>query len=216
MTSMAKIVLSLLLLTALPAALPTAARADIILNEILCNPEQDWDGDGTPSFKGDEWIEVLNTGPGPEDLTRYYLRDIYGSDPHLQLTGVLEPGAVAVFYGSEAMAWQTAHGFSDYGFALNNTGETVELLHELGEDGAFEFELVDAVTMLPHETDTDRSSGWAADGSGWVLYDAWNEYGGSLQPGTSGCQPTPGELNVCVPLVPVERKSWGVIKTFYR
>ena len=73
-----------------------------------------------------------------------------------------------------------------------------------------------SVTVRAHETDQDRSSGWDQDGSGWVLYDALNPYGGSLEPGPSGCQPTPGQPNVCVPLVPVDRKSLGGIKSLYR
>jgi len=197
-----------------PALAP--ARAELIINEVLADPQRDWDGDGVLDYKGDEWIEVLNTGYDVEDLTQYYLRDIYGSDPHLQLEGLLRPGEVKVFYGSEAMAWQIVHGYSDYGFALNNTGETVELLRALDQEDPPSFEVVDSVTLLAHETQDDRSSGWAQEGGGWVLYDALNPYGGSLEPGPSGCQPTPGDLNFCIPLVPLERRSFGALKSLYR
>lgn len=195
---------------------PSLAGADLIINEVLANPGQDWDGDGALDFKGDEWVEVLNNGYDVEDLTEYYLRDVFGDDPHLQLDGLLRPGEVKVYFGSDAIAWQVAHGYSDYGFALNNTGDTVELLRRVEDQDPVIFELAHSVTLLNHEAEDDRSSGWAQEGGEWVLFDALNVYGGSLEPGTSGCQPTPGDLNFCIPLVPVHPRSLGAVRSYYR
>ena len=198
------------------AWLPSPSGAELIINEVLSNPGQDWDGDGTLDFKGDEWVEVLNNGYEVEDLSEYYLRDVWGEDPHLQLDGLLRAGEVKVYYGSDAMAWQVANGYSDYGFALNNTGDTVELLRRVVDQEPVIFELAYSVTLLNHEADEDRSSGWAQEGGGWILFDALNVYGGSQVPGTSGCQPTPGDLNFCIPLVPIHESSLGGVKSFYR
>lgn len=208
--------LLLVLLLSLVQPLFGPVWAQVIINEVLAAPERDWDGDGRLSFKGDEWIEVKNMGYEVEDLTRYYLRDVYQTDPHLQLWGLLRGGEAKVFFGSDAMAWQQANGFSDYGFALNNFGETVQLLRasDGGADSALE--VVFTVTLLAHETEADRSSGWSEEGGGWLLYDAWNAYDGSLVPEATGCLPTPGDLNYCRPLAPVSRTAWGVLKACYR
>ncbi len=216
MPNMTRYLFALFLMYGLWMGLAPVAGAAVILNEVLADPMQDWDGDGELSFKGDEWIEVVNIGATDIDLSSYYLRDIFGTDPHLQLSGVLAPGQAAVFYGSQSMAWQRANGYSDYGFALNNNGETVELLRELGEPGALDFELVDTVTLQAHETEDDRSSGWALDGSGWTLFDGLNDYGGTQEPGPSGCVPTPGEPNTCELDLPVSRESLGGLKSLYR
>jgi hypothetical protein len=78
------------------------------------------------------------------------------------------------------------------------------------------FEVVHEVTLLIHETVTDRSSGWAEEGGGWEMFDAWNPYEGGLVPGPTGCRPTPGDLNFCWPLVPTHRSRLGRVKSLYR
>ena len=50
----------------------------LVINEVLADPASDWDGDGTVDFKGDEWIEVLNNGTEPINLSDYFLRDDLG------------------------------------------------------------------------------------------------------------------------------------------
>ena len=89
-----QLTLSALVLAALAAA--GGGRAAIVINEVLADPARDWDGDGTVDVRGDEWIEVLNTGPVTEDLTAYWVRDDAAGAPRLNLFGMLEPGATAV------------------------------------------------------------------------------------------------------------------------
>ena len=67
-------------------------------------------GDGVFDSRDDEWVEVLNTGPNAVDLVAYWLRDDAAGGPRLNLFGVLAPGATAVFYGSNAVAWQQESG----------------------------------------------------------------------------------------------------------
>ncbi len=192
------------------------AQAELVINEILGDPLQDWDGDGILSFRGDEWIEVLNNGASEEDLTEYWLRDDHGEDPHLNLFGTLEPGQVAIFYGSDSVAWQLEQGQSGYGFSINNTGDTIELLRSVPEQSPDTLIMIHRVILNSHEVEDDRSSGWDLSGEEWTLFDALNPYSGTSTPEGNDCLPTPGQLNVCEPLVPVHPTRWDHLKSRYR
>lgn len=195
----------------------SASRADLLINEVLADPALDWDGDGTVDFMGDEWIEVLNNGDEAVDLSEYWLRDGLGDLPHLHLGGILAPGQVRVFYGSEAVAWQLANGAGAVGFSLNNGGDTVELLLNHYVDGnLMSLDVVHSVSYADHEAEDDRSSGWGHDSGGWTLFDALNPYGGSLWPGGSACAPTPGAVNVCSAGVGTEQLSFDEMKASFR
>ncbi len=192
------------------------AQAELIINEVMGDPFQDWDGDGTFNYRGDEWIEVLNEGPVAEDMSFYWLRDSYGDDFHLQLHGIILPGEVAVYYGSEAVAWQQLHGYSTLGFSINNGGDTLELVKSIPDPGGSVLVVVDTVTILDHEAEDDRSSGWDPDTNSWTLNDALNPYTGGFDPQGTSCQPSPGRANDCVPLVAAENTTWGDLKSHYR
>lgn len=194
---------------------PSYGHSQIVINELMADPATDWNSDGQYDYRTDEWIEVLNTGDQAVDLTAYWLRDSTGDQPHLNLFGVLEAHCVAVFYGSNAVAWQQENGVSVTGFSLNNSGDSVYLLRTLpGTDGP-QLALEDTVTYLSHEAEDDRSSGLDPAGETWVLYDGLNAYGGDAQPQGTGCGPTPGTINVCDAL-PVHTQSFGAVKATYR
>jgi hypothetical protein len=188
----------------------------IIINEVLGDPASDWDGDGTVDFKLDEWVEVLNTGTEPLDLSDYFIRDILGEEPHLRLSGVIDPGETAVFYGSDAVAWQQETGASTSGLSINNSGDILQLLRMFqGTDGP-EFELVFSAGISDHQAEDDRAGGFNDDASDWILYDALNPYGGDLEPVGTGCVPSPGEPNICRGEVPVQARSFGSVKAYFR
>ena len=189
------------------------AQEPLVINEVLADPASDWDGDGTVDFKGDEWIEIRNVGPDPVDLSAYFLRDDTGDEPHLRLSGTLAPDAVKVFYGSEAVAWQAANGLSTTGFSLNNGGDIVRLLREI--PGSTELELMYVIHYEDHMAEDDRSNGWNLGVFDWLLFDALSPYSGTLEPGGTGCAPTPGLPNECG-LVPNESTSFGAVKSLYR
>jgi hypothetical protein len=190
----------------------SAAPAAVLVNEVLANPGSDWDGDGAVDIKLDEWVEVLNTGPDPVDLAGYFLRDGTGDTPHLGMFGILAPGTVAVFHGSDAVAWQLEHDAGNSGLSLNNGGDTVQVIvSDPGDPQAYL--VVDTRTYLPHEGDTDRASGVIS--SVWTLFDALNPYGGALAPLGTGCGPTPGMVNVCE-ATPVVGTTWGGLKAGFR
>ncbi len=205
---------SLALVALLLANGAALAQEPIILNEIMADPASDWDGDGTVDFKNDEWIEVMNVGPDVIDLSTYWLRDDTGDEPHLQLHGLIAPGNVAVFYGSEAVAWQQAQGISTVGFSLNNSGDVVRLLRTI--PGSTELELMFVAHYEDHMAEDDRSSGFNLNLYDWELFDALNLYTGTLEPGSTGCVPTPGIPNMCDGPVANEASSFGSVKAIFR
>lgn len=194
---------------------PPAAAA-VIINEILADPASDWDGDGAVDIRGDEWVEVLNTGTEAVDLSAYWLRDDAAGGPRINLFGVLPPGQAAVFFGSHALAWQQEAGQTATGLSLNNGGDRVVLLRTVPGTEPLQYEDVDAVDYGDHQAEDDRSCGWSEDRSGWLLFDGLLPYGGSLDPQGTGCLPTPGLPNACGEQVASRDTSLGSVKAAFR
>lgn len=186
------------------------AAPGLRLNEILAGPARDWDGDGVYDAKGDEWVEVQNTGALEVVLDDFRLADA-DKVVRVALTGSLAPGAVRLVTGSEAVAWQTSHGLATSGLSLNNSGDTVHLLWIAGTDTT----TVDLHSYGGIEGGSDRSVGRAGSLSeDWILFDALNPYTGSGTPAGTGCAPTPGGVNGCS--LDVKSTTWGAIKRLYR
>ena len=200
------------LVLALAAVLAVPAAASVQINEILADPASDWDHDGEVNYKTDEWIEVINLGPDPVDLVDYWVKDEAADSPRMHLSGVIDPGETAVFYGSDAVAWQTEVGVSTAGFSLNNDGDSVYLLHSFDGDGGLDLETIEIIDYQDHTADDDRSTGWDEERTGWILYDGLFPYTGTLDPPGTGCSPTPGEPNYCRALVPNDPVSFGALK----
>lgn len=194
------------------ASLCSACGAQIVLNEILADAQSDWDGDGQVNFRDDEWIEVVNLGDSPVDLSPYLVADGEGEPVwRYGYAGVIGPGEVHVVYGSESKAWEQANGFSVYGFSLNNTGDRVSLYCITGPDTV----LVDAYTYTDLAADDDRSVGRSAELPGmWRIFDLLNPCPDSCDPPGTGCMPTPGSSNECI--TSARSESWGAIKMYCR
>ncbi len=201
-----------------------ACWGQIVVNEIMADPASDWDGDSTYSYKGDEWIEIYNAGVESVDLAAYWVGD---SDSTLlyNFSGTLRARKHVVVYGSQVESWQRANGLSAVGLRLNNSGDTV-MLWVVSQGAAFSSSdevggpaalpvLVDRYEYQNHEAEDDRSTGLFPDGmDSRALFDALNPYTGSQEPQGTGCPPTPGARNECP--TPVERSSWGAVKSLYR
>jgi hypothetical protein len=202
------LVLSIMLLA---LSTPGTGSCGPLLNEILADPASDWDGNGAVSYRDDEWVEIVNTGPGSCDLSGYLLADdlrhpVYG------FSGTLGEGSVAVVYGSQATAWESAHGQTATGLRLGNDGDTVLLMQVAGADTV----LVDAYTYNTYEAENDRSSGRYPDGGVWEMFDGLNPYSGTTPPPGNGLNPTPGSSNTgAPPQVPADVVSWGRVKSLY-
>lgn len=189
----------------------STVSAQVRLNEVLGDPGIDWNNDGSISSKTDEWIEVINAGVTTVDLSEYRLGDASGGYVwRFAFSGALEPGRIAVVYGSDAVAWQAETGYPAYGLSLNNTGDSVMLYRIAGADTLVE----DSYTYVAFEVVDDRSVGRETDGVGsWVLFDGMNPYSGTEPPLGTGCNPSPGFLNGCA--TPAGATTWGSIKSLY-
>ncbi len=182
--------------------------AQVVLNELMADPARDWDGDGQYNYRDDEWIEILNRGETTVDISSLILAD--GEDDpvwRFRFSGVLEPGCVAIVFGSDSRSWEEANGFPVYGLSLNNAGDCVSLYIVDGEDTT----LLDRHVYGNKETQDDRSIGRGVDGEElWIVFDAYNPMPPGSVPAGSGCVPTPGTPNACT--TDVRDMSWGNIK----
>jgi lamin tail-like protein len=184
--------------------------SDLRVSEFLAGPARDWDGDGAFDSRGDEWVELQNSGAVPLDLAGYRIADI-DSTIRIALSGSLPPAGMIVVTGSQAVEWQRAVGRTVSGLSLNNAGDTVRLFQIVGLDTVE----VDAHHYGSIEGAADRSTGRsAASPDAWALFDGLNPYTGSGQPQGTGCDPTPAGPNSCT--TDVTQTSWGAIKRRFR
>lgn len=190
----------------LAAALAVPADAGVVLNEVLADPARDWNGDGVTSYRDDEWVEIVNAGPGAVDLTGWRIATAdttwrYG------FSGELAEGGRLLVTGKMSYDWERATGWPAYGLRLGNDGDTVMLWRLAAGDTT----LIDSVTYGNADAEDDRSTGRLPDGTGsWSLFDGLNPVaqGGGIS--GNGCAPTPGTINRCE--TPVEAQTWGRVK----
>jgi hypothetical protein len=202
----------LALVSCASAAFVSDIQAQIAINEFLASPTRDWDGDGTVSSRDDEWVEIVNLGTAAVDLAGFRLADGTGTPVwRYEFSGVLEPGAIRVAYGSDARAWEESSGFPVYGLSLNNAGDCIRLYRIAGLDTS----VVDSYTFTEASARADRAIGRRSDSPGvWMIFDAYNPCTASCEPPGSGCYPTPGSKNACS--TAAEPRSWGAIKSMFR
>jgi len=134
--------------TATPSPSPTATRTPFVfrtstplipppppligINEFVPRPGSDWNNDGFINTS-DEYIELINHGVVPVNLSGYRLDDEVniGSDPFSLPSVTLEPGERIVFYGSQT------------GLLLSDGGDGVRLIKPNGQLGdAYNYSVV--------------------------------------------------------------------------
>ena len=189
----------------------SVCRGQVLINEILADPARDWDGDGEENFRNDEWVEIVNAGDSVVDLDGYLLADGEGEIVcRYGFSGLLDPGAVRVVYGSESRAWEESNGLPVYGLSLNNAGDRVSLYRVIGPDTV----LVDSIDCDDKAAEDDRSLGRSEKDIGmWAVFDAYNPCADKCVPAGCGCIPTPGGTNGCI--TAEKSESWGMIKRIY-
>lgn len=110
--------------TPTPTRVPTLPPPPplIAINEFVPRPGTDWNNDGVVN-QGDEYIELLNHGVVPVNLSGYRLDDEanIGSNPFSLPSVTLQPGERIVFYGSQT------------GLLLSDGGDGVRLLKPNGQ-----------------------------------------------------------------------------------
>jgi hypothetical protein len=104
MSALQTIISSALWCTVFFMSAPWCFAADLYINEVFPNPDQD----------GDEWVEIFNQTDESVDVTDYYLLDEADKQFSLEEIGVINKSSFAVFR-YEGEGW------------LNNSGDTVKL-----------------------------------------------------------------------------------------
>ena len=167
-------------------SLPQIALGSLRLNEVLPAPGSDWDRDLVSDSRADEWIEIVNSGDVPCDLSGHFLLNGDGRTTVYGFTGDLLPGGLAVVYGSEAVEWEKQNGYSSVGLSLNNSGDVIYLVRVSAGDTI----LVDSLSYSSGQVGYDVSVARVPDGLGnWTLADHFMPMGGIDQ------DPTPGGSN---------------------
>jgi hypothetical protein len=99
---------------------PPPSAGQLLINEILADPPSGYDAnrDGTASTTSDEFLELLNIGGTPLDLSGATISDSTGLRRTLPPNTSLLPNAVLVIFGP---------------LGLNNDGDTITIRHPSGE-----------------------------------------------------------------------------------
>lgn len=122
--------------TSAAAAPPPPASGALMINELLADPPVGFDanGDGTADPTADEFVELVNVGGAPLDLSGAVLSDLVGPRATLPAGTTLAPGAVlVVFGGGSPAAIPGAQVVTAGALRLNNDGDTLTIR---GADGA--------------------------------------------------------------------------------
>ncbi|PIE18598.1 MAG: hypothetical protein CSA66_04375 [Proteobacteria bacterium] len=145
---------------------PVAEPTVVLINEVMPNPADDYNGDGEQSRVHDEFIELVNASAKPVDLAGWSLSDGVGVR-HVFATGTeLPPGGAIIVFGGGAptivpgtTVVQTA---STGRLALNNGGDSVRLVDLDGQTvGSARYpDGLDAGTSLNRDKDGDATDSW--------------------------------------------------------
>ena len=134
----------------------------IIINEILADPPTgfDADKDGTASTTADEFIELVNTGDTPIDLTGAQLSDSIRERVTIGGNGffVIPPGGAMVIFAAGDTDPEDFPGTlmlaAGRTLSLNNGGDTITLTSESGE----------VLATMTYGSSTDQSLTREVDG----------------------------------------------------
>ncbi len=144
--------------TPTPTHAPQQPKGRVRIGEFLPRPHYDWNGDGRAD-NGDEFIELVNLGPGAVNLDNWLLDDGPGGSKPYEIpeTGLL-PGHVVVFFASRTH------------IRLNDGRDMVRLFTPDGR-------LVDAVTYRAAAWNLS----WCRPDWGWgpLTYPCWPTPGGA-------------------------------------
>lgn len=114
-----------------PPPPPPPPMARVIINEVLADPPAGYDasGDGVASTTGDEFVEFINVGSAPIDLSGATLSDEVGVRVTLPAGTIIKPGLALVVFGGGRTGTPPPNAtyISLGSLALNNTRDSVTL-----------------------------------------------------------------------------------------
>jgi hypothetical protein len=109
----------------------TTARGVPVINEIMPNPNADFNADGRTNSVTDEYIEIVNAGAGELDLSGWRLADAVGARHIFPANTRIPPGGALIVFGGgtpKLVAGTTlVQTASTKALALNNGGDKVVL-----------------------------------------------------------------------------------------
>ena len=110
-----------------PPPPPPEQEGILFINEVLADPGvgNDFNNDGVASTTEDEFVELVNIGDAPLDLSSAVVSDDFGARGTLPPGTELAPGGVLLVFGGG-----TPTGFGDaliaaFSLGLNNDGDSV-------------------------------------------------------------------------------------------
>jgi len=183
------LVMAAILFSALPAL---AADTDIVITEIIQNPDEILDSAG-------EWFEIHNTGPDPVDLEGWTIRDD-GIDSHVITTGgsvIVPAGGYAVLARTDTLTTEippipVLYVYGD-DIAIGNGADelilenaSLVLINEVWYDGGTLWPDPTGASMMFDETQADNNIG-----ANWYVAPAGTEYDRYGNLGTPGAANPP-------------------------
>lgn len=165
--------------------------ATLIINEYLADPPDgaagDANGDGVRDATADEFVEIVNSGPAPVDISSFTISDATQTRFTVPSGKIIPAGEAAVVFGggtpTGAFGNATMNGLvfavGGSGLSLNNGGDTITVKDNLGA-------VVDAVTYGATEGGANQSITRSPDITGpFVEHSTAAGAGGALfSPGT--------------------------------
>lgn len=137
-----------------PTPSPTWIPGRLVINEVLPRARYDWEGAGGVN-SGDEFIELMNVGPGSVRLGGWTLDDfvVGGSRPYTLPNITVSPGGYAVFFRTRSH------------IALNDPGDSIRLAAPDGQ-------LIDKVVYIRGSV-VNLAYGRSPDASNHFSYCLW-------------------------------------------
>ncbi len=119
-----------------PAPPPPPAAGALVINEVLADPPVDYDanGDGVLDPSQDEFVELVNAGTGPLDLSGATISDSVGVRTTLPASTTLAAGEVLVMFsgGTPAPIAGVRVMTASAALQLNNAGDTLTVKSAAG------------------------------------------------------------------------------------
>ena len=181
-----------------------ASFSPVALNEVLADPPADLagdaNGDGVRHTSDDEFVEIVNVGGVPLDLTGWTLHDASSPRHEFASGPVLDPGEMFVVFGGGSPTGipSGADVASSGGLSLNNTGDEVHLRDDQGVSRS--------VLVYGSEANSDQSLIRVPDGTGDWTRPGDEGYSWAFSPGLPNTSSTTS----------LSETTWGAVKSLYR